>query len=104
MDTKQIAEQLLAAYDSGKTIPSITARHPDFGWDQGYAVLAEILRLRRARGERTPGRKIGFTNRNIWAEYGATAPIWAHVYDSTLVYAKNNRAATSLRGSAAPRL
>ena len=48
---------------------------------------AEILRLRRARGERTLGRKIGFTNRNIWAEYGATAPIWAHVYDTTLMLA-----------------
>ena len=104
MDTKQIAEQLLAAYDSGKTIPSITARHPDFGWDQGYAVLAEILRLRRARGERTPGRKIGFTNRNIWAEYGATAPIWAHVYDTTLTLAAGDRATVSLKGSVQPRL
>ena len=39
---------------------------------------AEILQLRRARGEKMVGRKIGFTNRNIWAENGATAPIWAH--------------------------
>ena len=84
MDTKRIAEDLLAALDEGKTISSIVARNPGFDWDEGYAVSAEILRLRRARGERTPGRKIGFTNRNIWAEYGATAPIWAHVYDTTL--------------------
>ena len=30
------------------------------------------------------GRKIGFTNRTIWAEYGVHAPIWSYVYDTTL--------------------
>ena len=104
MDTKQIAQELLAGYDAGKCIPSIVARQPGFGWDEGYAVLAEILELRRARGERTLGRKIGFTNRNIWAEYGATAPIWAHVYDTTLTHVAGNRATVSLRGSVQPRL
>ena len=104
MDTKRIAEELLAAYDGGRTIPSIVARNPGFDWDEGYAVLAEILKLRRARGERTLGRKIGFTNRNIWAEYGATAPIWAHVYDKTLQFAANHHASISLKGSVQPRL
>jgi 2-oxo-3-hexenedioate decarboxylase len=104
METRQIAEQLLAALDAGKTIPSIAARNPGFGWDEGYAVSAEILKLRRARGERTLGRKIGFTNRNIWAEYGATAPIWAHVYDTTLTLAAQSRVTVSLRESVQPRL
>ena len=104
MDTKQIARELLAALDRGQTIPSIVARYPGFDWDEAYAVSAEILRLRRARGERTLGRKIGFTNRNIWAEYGATAPIWAHVYDTTLILASDHRATVSLRGSVQPRL
>ena len=104
MDTKRIAEELLAAYDGGKTIASIVARNPGFDWDHGYAVSAEILELRRARGERMLGRKIGFTNRNIWAEYGATAPIWAPVYDTTLTHVAGNRATVSLRGSVQPRL
>jgi len=104
VDIKQIARELLDALDNSKTISSIVERNPGFDWDDGYAVAAEILRLRRARGERTVGRKIGFTNRNIWAEYGATAPIWAHVYDRTLVYAAGNRATVSLNGSARPRL
>ncbi len=51
----------------------------------GYAVGAEILRRRRARGERPVGRKIGFTNRGIWAEQGLEAPIWAPVYDRTVI-------------------
>jgi 2-oxo-3-hexenedioate decarboxylase len=102
--TQEIARELLAALDRGGTIPSIVAREPGFGWDQGYLVAAELLKLRRARGEKTVGRKIGFTNRNIWAEYGATAPIWAHVYDRTLVRAENGRATVPLQGSARPRL
>jgi 2-oxo-3-hexenedioate decarboxylase len=104
MNTAQIAGELLEALDSGGTIPSIVARDPGFGWDQGYQVAAELVKLRRARGERTVGRKIGFTNRNIWPEYGATAPIWAHVYDRTLVQAADRRAQISLKGSARPRL
>lgn len=99
-----IAVDLLRALDEGRAIASIADQDRDFGWEQGYAVAAEIVRLRRARGEQTVGRKIGFTNRNIWAEYGATSPIWAHVYDDTVFYAKDNAAMISLKGSVQPRL
>jgi 2-oxo-3-hexenedioate decarboxylase len=101
---EKIAGELLRAFDAGGTIASVVERNPGFGCEEGYLVAAEILRLRRARGERTVGRKIGFTNRNIWAEYGATAPIWAHVYDRTLVFAEDQRASVSLSGSVRPRL
>jgi len=104
MDTARLARELLAALDGASTIPSIVARDPGFGWDEGYRVAAELLKLRRARGERTVGRKIGFTNRNIWAEYGASAPIWAHIYDRTLLRASNHQAEMSLKGSVRPRL
>ena len=103
-NASSVAKELLDAYDHGKLIPSIAERDPGFDWNAAYDVAAEIVKLRRARGERCVGRKIGFTNRNIWAEYGAISPIWAHVYDSTLICAKDNRATVSLRGSVAPRL
>jgi 2-oxo-3-hexenedioate decarboxylase len=99
-----LALELLDALDRGGSIRSLVERYPGFGWEQGYRVAAEILKLRRARGENTVGRKIGFTNRNIWAEYGATAPIWAHVYDRTLILASNHVASVSLKGSIRPRL
>jgi 2-oxo-3-hexenedioate decarboxylase len=104
LNTHAIARELMAALASGGTIASIVGRYPGFGWDEAYSVAADIVKLRRARGEKTVGRKIGFTNRNIWAEYGATAPIWAHVYDRTLVHADDGRASVSLKGSARPRL
>jgi 2-oxo-3-hexenedioate decarboxylase len=99
-----VVGDLMEALDRGKTIPSITERNAHFDWDAAYKVAAEIVRLRRARGEKTIGRKIGFTNRNIWAEYGATAPIWAHVYDSTVQHAEGGHANVSLKGSVQPRL
>ena len=103
-EIRTTAQKLLDAYDRGALIPPPSEQHPQFDWKSAYKVAAAMVEMRRARGEKPVGRKIGFTNRNIWAEYGATSPIWAHVYDSTLVYAKNNHAAISLRGSAAPRL
>lgn len=104
MNIPSIARELLAALDEGQMVPSIAEHEPGFGWDDAYAVAAELVRLRRARGERTVGRKIGFTNRGIWAEYGATSPIWAHVYDRTLLHAERNNATVSLQGAAQPRL
>jgi 2-oxo-3-hexenedioate decarboxylase len=104
MNIRKFARELLDALDRGGTIPSIVERNPGFDWVQGYAVAAEILRLLRSRGERPVGRKIGFTNRNIWAEYGATAPIWAHIYDRTLVRAIGQQSAVPLKGSVRPRL
>jgi len=49
-------------------------------------VSAEILKRRRARGERPIGRKIGFTNRLIWDEYRVSSPMWGHVYDHTVIW------------------
>jgi 2-oxo-3-hexenedioate decarboxylase len=104
LDTRSLAIELLDTLDHGQTIVSVVERHPGFDWEHGYEVAADILELRRARGERPVGRKIGFTNRNIWPEYGATSPIWAHVYDRTLILAERDRANVSLHGSARPRL
>src|SRR5262249_47883482 len=33
---------------------------------------------------RVIGRKIGFTNRTIWAEYAVYAPIWGFLFDTTV--------------------
>lgn len=99
-----VVNELLDALDRGIVIPSIIQRNPHFDWDAAYRVAADIVRTRRSRGEKTIGRKIGFTNRNIWAEYGATAPIWAHVYDRTVQFAAGDRADVSLAGSVQPRL
>jgi 2-oxo-3-hexenedioate decarboxylase len=104
VDIAALSHELLDAWDHGRTVATIVERHPGFGADEAQRVAEEIVRLRRARGERTVGRKIGFTHRGIWPQYGATAPIWAYVYDRTLIRAEDGRARLSLRGTARPRI
>ncbi len=83
MDAAAIARTILAATDGGGQIEPFTANGGDFSEADAYAVTAELRALRVARGERPVGRKIGFTNRNIWDEYGVFQPIWGDVYDTT---------------------
>lgn len=82
-DASSIAADILAALDDARSIAPLTSRHPDFDEAAAYAVTAELRALRVAHGERPVGRKIGFTNRNIWPEYGVFQPIWGDVYDRT---------------------
>ena len=102
MSPLTLAHELLHAWDTGELAPSIAARDATFDWNDAYEVSAALIKLRRARGEKTVGRKIGFTNRNIWPQYGATSPIWHHVYDRTLVMAEHGNAAVSLAKSCQP--
>ncbi|HEY8427648.1 MAG TPA: fumarylacetoacetate hydrolase family protein [Sandaracinaceae bacterium] len=82
-----LAGAQLSAYDACRPLAPPSATDPDFDLATAYRVLARIREAREHRGERMVGRKIGFTNRNIWPEYGVDSPIWAPVYDTTLVEA-----------------
>jgi 2-keto-4-pentenoate hydratase len=101
---QSIARELLQAHDHARLIAPIAAHNPDFDLDAAYQVAAEMMRVRRSRGSRPVGRKIGFTNRGIWALYGVDAPMWAHVYDDTVSYAQGGRAEVSLAGTVSPRM
>jgi 2-oxo-3-hexenedioate decarboxylase len=79
-----IAAEMLAAFDGHTQITPFTSRDPDFGLAQAYAVAAAACRMRIARGEKPIGRKIGFTNRGIWAEYNVDAPIWSYMYEHSV--------------------
>jgi 2-oxo-3-hexenedioate decarboxylase len=81
---KEIAAEILSASADRQQIAPFTPRLPGFDLDAAYSVTAALRKARIARGERPIGRKIGFTNRTIWPEYGVYAPIWGDMYDSTL--------------------
>lgn len=81
--TRQFAGEVLAAYDGRRQIGPLTSLEPTFSPEDAQKVSHEITRRRIARGETVVGRKIGFTNRTIWDEYGVYSPIWGPVYDTT---------------------
>ena len=80
----EIADIMLAALAGRTQIEPLCARYENFGLTEAYAVAASVRDKRRARGENPVGRKLGFTNRNIWAEYNVYAPIWSYMYDTTV--------------------
>lgn len=98
------AQAVLAALSSGRSIPNFTSRDAAFGETEAYAVAAALHQARLARGERAVGRKIGFTNRSLWPVYGVHEPIWGHVYDTTVVYARDGRAAIPVGPLPEPRI
>lgn len=79
-----IAGEALAALDARRQVTPFSARIDGFRLADAYRVATDVRARRVARGERPLGRKIGFTNRTIWAEYDVWAPIWATMYDSTV--------------------
>jgi 2-oxo-3-hexenedioate decarboxylase len=82
---RDIAAEAAAAFNNGaRQVQPFSARYPDLTMDDAYRITALANSMRVARGYRPLGRKIGFTNRRLWDEYGVRAPIWGYVYDRTL--------------------
>jgi 2-keto-4-pentenoate hydratase len=82
---RKIADEAVAAFNSaGRHVQSFSARYPGFTLDDAYRVTALANELRVANGYKPVGRKAGFTNRQMWDEYGVRAPNWGYVYDRTL--------------------
>jgi 2-oxo-3-hexenedioate decarboxylase len=103
-DVAGIAAEALAALDSGRQIAPFSSSLTAFALDDAYRVTAAVRKMREARGERVVGRKIGFTNRTIWTEYGVHAPIWGYVYDRTVHDLAGPGDTFSLAGLAEPRI
>jgi 2-keto-4-pentenoate hydratase len=98
------ADVILDAFASQRLIAPLSEGDPSLDEDGAYAIALEIHARRVERGETPVGRKIGFTNRTIWAEYGVWAPIWGHVYDSTVQSAPAGEARLAVGHLLQPRI
>jgi 2-keto-4-pentenoate hydratase len=103
-ELEAIAAEAFAALDTGHQIVPFSARLSGFNLDDAYRVAATIRQMRETRGETPVGRKIGFTNRTIWAEYNVYEPIWGYVYNRTVHDLADLGETFSLRGLAEPRI
>jgi 2-oxo-3-hexenedioate decarboxylase len=104
MNTHEIATEIFSALGRGVQVAPFSSRFGGFDLETAYRVAAEVHAMRIARGERPLGRKIGFTNRTIWAEYGVWAPIWGYIYDRTVTDIATGGEAFSLAGLTEPRI
>ena len=82
---RKIADEAFIALDrGGGGVPPFSTRYPAFSMDDAYRVTALVNDMRVAKRYKPLGRKIGFTNRRMWDEYGIRSSICGYVYDRTM--------------------
>ena len=106
LELHAIAHQVKNAQDLGLQMAQITSQYTGFDAADAYAVADLIHAMRLTDGAHAVGRKIGFTNPAMWAQYGVSAPVWAYVYDTTVTYLTDtpNTSTCSLRGFVNPKI
>jgi 2-keto-4-pentenoate hydratase len=98
------ADIVLDAFAAQRLIGLLSDADPSLDEDGAYAIAGEVHARRVQRGEKPVGRKIGFTNRTIWPEYGVWSPIWGYVYDSTVHYAERGKTRLEIGHLIQPRI
>lgn len=104
MNVNLITAEALTVLGSGRQVEPFSGRYAGFGLNEAYHVTAGVRAAREFRGERPNGRKIGFTNRIMWAEHNVRAPIWSYTYDHTVHELTQVGAPFSLDGMPEPRI
>jgi 2-oxo-3-hexenedioate decarboxylase len=83
LDVEAIASEVLASLAAHRQIPTFSSRSGGLTLAQAYRVTALLRAAFEARGEKITGRKIGFTNREMWKVYGVQSPIWGYATNRT---------------------
>lgn len=78
-----VASEVLAAWADRAQIQTFSSRPDGLTLAQAYQVTPLLRAAFEARGERMTGRKIGFTNRQMWQSYGVDAPVWGYATSRT---------------------
>lgn len=99
----EFAARILRAQDRREPLSPLS---PQSGIDipTAYLVADHVHRMRLAEGAVAVGRKIGFTNRNIWVEYDVHQPIWGWMYAHTLITSSKGCARMAIDRFAEPKI
>ena len=76
-----LAEHLENAELQAHDVLKITDEHPEMDWDDAYAIQAEILRRKLARGNRVVGLKAGLTSHAKMKQMGVETPCFGFLVD-----------------------
>ena len=83
LDIEAIAKEVIVSLSSHSQIPTFSSRPGGLTLTQAYRVTPLLRAAFEARGERITGRKIGFTNRQMWKAFGVESPIWGYTTSHT---------------------
>ena len=82
-EAEAVAKEVIASWSSHCQIPTFSSRPGGLTLAQAYQVTPLLRAAFESRGERITGRKIGFTNRQMWKAFGVDAPVWGYATDRT---------------------
>ncbi len=99
-----LAHELIDLDRSPREVAPFSERYPGLSAAEGYRAARALHEHRIAQGWKPLGRKIGFTNRTLWARYGVHEPMWGTVYDRTVHFARSDRCTVPLAGLVQPRI
>lgn len=80
-----LAEHLETCELQARDTQKITDEHPTMDWDDAYAIQAEILRRKLARGSRLIGLKAGLTSHAKMKQMGVESPVFGFLVDNFCV-------------------
>jgi len=104
IDLQTIADEIKAAQDQCKQIVPLTSQLSEFSNGEAYAVAQLIHEMRIKEGNVPLGRKIGFTNPEMWSIYGVDEPIWGYIYDTTVVQLTDSKVRCRIGQFAEPKI
>src|SRR3954468_21316457 len=90
---RMLAEQLDTAWRTHTPIPPITESAGISDLATAYAIQSEWTQIRRARGERVAGRKIGLTSKAIQQQLGVSEPDYGTLWESSFYEAQGGAVA-----------
>lgn len=82
-DIEAVAKEVITSLSNHSQIPTFSSRAGGLDLAQAYRVTPLLRAAFEARGERITGRKIGFTNRQMWSVFGVESPIWGYTTSRT---------------------
>lgn len=81
---QDLAAELLRAEDHHTPVETISSRYPNASLTDAYAIQQEILALKKARGERIIGHKIGLTSKAVQKQLDVYQPDYGTLTDANL--------------------
>lgn len=82
---KQLAEELVVAEETGEWIEPISDRFEESDVEDAYRVGLVVAEMKKARGRKVRGHKIGLTSKAMRDLVSATEPDYGFLYDNWFI-------------------
>ena len=80
----EFARELVAAEDEHKPIAPLTDR-AELSNEDAYKIQLEIIEMKKRRGEKVVGKKIGLTSKRMQQLIGVYEPDYGHIIDKLII-------------------